>query len=87
MTRDPMNCERCGAPLNESQYNATETLKSCPKCSTIDGRQHVYYKNPEAFGTTDLRSTMSRPAGEQSWCTACRARSSEAPEPTLCQDV
>jgi phage FluMu protein Com len=81
-----MNCEHCGKPLNQSQYNATESLKSCPSCSTIDGHQHVYYEYPEQFGTTELRSTAPHPEGPQSHCNACRAQSPEAPDQIICED-
>jgi len=81
-----MNCEHCGKPLKDAQYNATESLKSCPNCSKIDGHQHIYYNYPEAFGTTELRSTMTHPDGPQSYCNACRADSPETPEPINCED-
>ncbi len=65
-----MNCKHCNRPLNEAQYH--NDLKSCPNCSTQNGEEHVFYKYPEAFGTTPLRATSVRPDGPQSHCTACR---------------
>jgi len=66
------DCQHCHQPLNVSQYNARRTVKSCPNCSTINGKHHVYYAYPDEFGTTALRATASTPDGAQSYCTACR---------------
>lgn len=65
-----MNCNHCNKPLNEAQYH--NDLKSCPNCSIQNGKVHVFYKYPDAFGKTLLRSTSKHPEGPQSYCTACR---------------
>lgn len=47
------NCKVCGLPLNQSQRSADRKYKSCPKCSTKNGNEHIYYKYPENFGNTE----------------------------------
>lgn len=66
-----MNCNNCGKPLNESQYDATGAYKSCPRCSVADGSEHIFYPMGE-FGTTDARSSSVHPEGPQSYCSPCR---------------
>ena len=66
------NCRFCGKPLNKSQYNYDETLKSCPRCSEIDGKEHIYYPYPENFGDTPKRSSDNHPDGPQSHCSSHR---------------
>lgn len=85
-----MDCHVCKHPLKESRWNADESLKSCPRCSQAHGSQHVYYANPDKFGTTPARASASHPDGVQSHCAACRAQ--HAPDSvedsrTLCADV
>lgn len=63
-----MNCKICGKPLNESQYAEDKRYKSCPRCSAINGKEHVFLEYPESFGTTDKRKTLSNPDGPQSYC-------------------
>ena len=82
-----MACEACGKPLNRSQRRRGNALKSCPNCSTRDGRQHVYHDYPDAFGETAARATASDPDGPQSWCTRCRADADDAWPGTLCADA
>lgn len=68
-------CRYCGRPLNESQFIEDEngnTFKSCPKCSTIDGGEHIYYQYPFYFGTTEKRISEQHPDGPQSYCQKCR---------------
>lgn len=67
-----MHCRHCGEPLNQSQYAQGRTLKSCPKCSTEDGKEHIFYSYPVAFGKSEKRASASIPDGAQSWCTLCR---------------
>lgn len=78
-------CNHCKKPLKESQYKNGKTLKSCPNCSQDNGNEHVYYKYPDEFGVTDLRSTASQPDGPQSYCTSCRGNNPPNSRPsTLC---
>lgn len=78
-----MNCTHCNRPLNKGQYH--EDLKSCPKCSTRNGQEHVFYKYPKAFGTTPKRASARRPEGPQSYCVACRGgKDSPYFAPILC---
>lgn len=65
-------CIVCGKPLNESQFNDDETLKSCPRCSELDGEEHIYFPYPEYFGDTTKRSSSNHPEGPQSHCYAHR---------------
>jgi hypothetical protein len=65
-------CKHCGEELSKSVYSSDKSLKSCPNCSQLNGDYHVFYKNPEAFGTTPLRSTSMHPEGIQSHCQECR---------------
>lgn len=67
-----MRCKHCGKPLNQSQYAQGGSLKSCPKCSTEDGEEHIFYSYPGAFGQSEKRASASIPDGAQSWCTLCR---------------
>ena len=64
-------CGDCGKPLNRSLYSADEQLKSCPNCSAEAG-YHLFYRHPEAFGTSDARTSDTTPDGVQSHCEACR---------------
>ena len=68
-----MICRHCGKPLNESQYAQEMTLKSCPKCSVEDGKEHIFYSYPQNFGTSMKRISTKIPDGAQSWCSLCRA--------------
>ncbi|MFX3617918.1 MAG: hypothetical protein ACE3JK_10345 [Sporolactobacillus sp.] len=63
-------CTHCGKPLNEAQFRPG--FKSCPRCSTNGGEEHIYYPYPDAFGTTDKRITRNHPDGDQSYCARCR---------------
>lgn len=82
-----MNCDYCNKPLGRSQYSADDTLKSCPRCSQQNGREHVFYATPEAFGITPKRSTSVHPEGIQSHCVACRSHAESKFVPTLCHEV
>lgn len=64
-----MNCPICSKSLSQSQYRSG--YKSCPACSQNAG-VHIFYKYPEAFGTTPLRATPNHPEGPQSHCENCR---------------
>ena len=61
-------CKYCGKPLNQSQYNEDESYKSCPRCSKIDGEEHIYFPYPGCFGDTPKRSSDKHPDGPQSYC-------------------
>ena len=82
-----MDCICCNEPLNKSQFNDTQTLKSCPQCSTKNGSYHVFYSYPSAFTKSDKRSTQNHPDGPQSYCTTCRRNEEPNIKPTLCTDV
>lgn len=77
-----MNCTHCDKPLNESQTHGG--LKSCPLCSTQNGIEHVFYPFPSAFGTSTKRITRNHPAGDQSYCYACRGGKNSPYIPILC---
>lgn len=68
-----MKCKKCGKMLNMSIYN-DKGQKSCPKCSTQNGRVHVFHDQSN-FGFTDKRITSKNPKGIQSYCKGCRSRS------------
>lgn len=68
-----MNCIKCGISLNISVYNE-KGQKSCPKCSTDNGVEHVFYDQTQ-FGFTDKRITKKNPKGIQSYCKNCRNKS------------
>lgn len=65
-------CKCCGKPLNESQYNKEHNYKSCPRCSTINGEEHVFFPYPVSYGITDARKSMEHPDGPQSYCVSHR---------------
>ena len=85
-----MACNHCGKGLNRSQYDGSRTWKSCPSCSTADATEHVFHPYPDAYGTTEKRSTPETPDGPQSHCTACRSKA-EGAQPAAasrrCSDV
>lgn len=68
-----MICPVCNKPLNLSQWK--NGYKSCPACSQNAGI-HIFYKYPDAFGTTPLRATPNHPEGPQSHCEICRGGNS-----------
>ena len=47
-----MLCRNCGKPLIESQYSEDGKYKSCPRCSMLNGEEHVYFPYPSGFGTS-----------------------------------
>lgn len=79
-------CRVCGRPLNEAQYKLNEQYKSCPRCSTRNGAEHVYYENPLYFGETGKRSTSIHPNGPQSYCVACRSKRLQTAPQRLCHE-
>ncbi len=78
-------CVHCRSSLGKGVYAKEETLKSCPKCSTRDGHEHVYYDYPAGFGT-EAKVNGKEPTGVKSHCRACRFK--EALRPRLrCADL
>lgn len=68
------SCSCCGRSLTDAQFLIIDNTiyKSCPECSKQVG-EHVFYKCPEAFGTTPKRITQQNPMGLQSYCGPCRS--------------
>lgn len=58
---DTRACTNCSKPLRDSQYSTDGDLKSCPNCSRSDGKVHVYYPTPDAFGTTHQACECQEP--------------------------
>lgn len=79
-------CEHCGKPLRRSQYSSDDKLKSCPRCSTNDGKQHVFYDYPAGFGQSEARESEETPDGAQSHCVSCRGRGQER-QPRRCAEI
>lgn len=80
-------CKVCGKPLNQSQYSKDGKFKSCPKCSTKNGEEHVYYDYPKHFGITQKRASSNRPEGPQSHCESCRFEKDSYPDSILCSKI
>ena len=78
------NCIICGKPLNESQWRNDKQYKSCPRCSNNNGKEHVYYEYPDAFGITEKRKTSNHPEGPQSYCVSCRGPRESSANKILC---
>jgi hypothetical protein len=66
------SCIHCKQPLNRSQYSEGKRMKSCPKCSSSDGAEHIFYEYPVAFGQSEARVSEGTPDGAQSYCSTCR---------------
>jgi hypothetical protein len=82
-----VNCESCREDLKKGLFHGNRDWKSCPRCSTDNGRQHVYYPYPDDFGTTDKRKSGPNPDGPQSYCLACRDRGQMSSRRLLCSTV
>lgn len=80
-------CTHCRKPLNESQYRKNKQYKSCPKCSTKNGKEHVYYEYPSSFGTTLNRASQNNPEGPQSYCIPCRSEKGIVCGGILCSEL
>ncbi len=80
-------CTVCGKPLNQSQWDENKKYKSCPKCSTENGEEHVYYRYPESFGITEKRLSLNHPDGPQSYCVPCRGRGNSTLKKILCSNL
>jgi phage FluMu protein Com len=68
-----MICRQCGKPLNKSQYSSDGRYKSCPRCSVLNGEEHIFFPYPSEFGTTEKRESVNHPDGPQSYCTNHRS--------------
>ena len=68
-----MLCKYCKKQLNESQYSTDGRFKSCPRCSVLNGEEHVYFPYPSNFGTTEKRESAEHPEGPQSYCVSHRS--------------
>ncbi len=79
-------CKKCIRPLNEAQYSTDGKYKSCPKCSKVNGKEHVFYPC-DHFGYTDHRVTSNNPDGIQSWCPPCRGRGKSIGPGILCSNI
>lgn len=66
-------CRKCGKPLKKAQYSKDDRYKSCPRCSVLNGEEHVYFSYPSEFGTTVKRKSTKHPDGPQSYCTNHRS--------------
>ena len=73
-----MLCKVCGKDLTEAQYAMKESYKSCPRRSTKNGEEHVFFRYPESFGESDKRITTNHPRGAQSYCSVHRSNSDRA---------
>lgn len=84
-----MICRKCGRPLNESQYSRDGKYKSCPRCSVMNGKEHVYFQYPREFGTTVKRESANHPDGPQSYCTNHRSNPNNAIQNggVMCSDL
>lgn len=82
-----MDCNVCGLPLNQAQRSADGRYKSCPKCSTRNGQEHVYYEYPTCFGNTPSRATSLHREGPQSYCVPCRGDNIPTTTGILCSNV
>jgi hypothetical protein len=64
-------CQHCETTLTRSVYKKGRTLKSCPHCSTQDGRFHVFYEYPAGFKMAEPPPGVTL-VGPASYCSACR---------------
>lgn len=80
-------CSTCKRALNRSQYSEGKKLKSCPRCSSNDGREHVFYDYPDAFGQTEARVSDATPDGAQSYCATCRTNDAPMRGARRCSSV
>ncbi|SHJ93058.1 hypothetical protein [Paramaledivibacter caminithermalis] len=81
-------CRVCNKPLHESQrltHNGIK-IKSCPKCSTLNGKEHVYYEE-HVFGFTDERITHNNTDGIQSYCAPCRSDKLNTIHGIMCNQI
>ena len=84
-----MICIVCKRKLTDSIFSNDRKYKSCPKCSKLNGQQHVFFPYPSSFGTSEKRVTYNTPDGAQSYCYIHRGNSNK-PIPNgglLCGDL
>lgn len=65
-------CDHCSEPLDANFSRDDGKWKTCPKCSTSEGNEHVLRRSPDAFGMT--KGTKGKPATVQTNCEACRTK-------------
>lgn len=80
-------CRHCHEPLNRARRSHDRALKSCPRCSTANGAEHVFFASPAAFGTSEKRASDESPDGVQSHCIACRTHAMSEFAATSCAAV
>lgn len=80
-------CRHCSEPLNRARKSHDLKLKSCPRCSTKNGAEHVFFESPVAFGISEKRASDETPDGVQSHCIACRTNKPSEFTATLCEAV
>lgn len=69
-----MTCKHCNKKLNESiiiEKNGIK-YKSCPRCSSQNGKYHIFKEYLSGFGITDKRITSNNLDGVQSYCNCHR---------------
>lgn len=86
-TTTAATCTTCNRPLNRSQYSEDKKLKSCPRCSSKDGHEHIFYDYPDAFGQTDARVSEASPDGAQSYCASCRTNDDPLRSARRCSSI
>ena len=80
-------CDHCGKLLKTPTFSAARDWKSCPKCSTVDGHQHVYYEYPSAFGPTEAGAVIDKADVAQGYCVACRGGETPTAASTGCASI
>ena len=87
VTTNGVPCAHCKRPLSRSQYSGDKKMKSCPKCSSADGREHIFYEYPVAFGQSEARVSEGTPDGAQSYCATCRTNNDPVYADRRCSTV
>ena len=80
-------CAHCNKLLNRSVYSPDNTWKSCPRCSSLEGAEHVFYEYPDGYGTSDARISDDAPDGAQSYCKTCRVGQEPTTHSQRCSSV
>lgn len=81
-------CVACAKDLQEVLMAPDGAWRSCPHCSSRDGRQHVYRPFPDAFDPAEAGPPAEAPDDDprHHWCRDCRA-GKRVQEFRLCRDV
>ena len=87
VTPQGSRCAHCKRLLNRSVYSPDKAWKSCPRCSSIDGAEHVFYEYPDGYGTSDARISDDASDGAQSYCKTCRAGQEPTTHSRRCSGV